>query len=75
MIGTDRGISLSGAVREMLASSEDTDVYTKNTLNYVNEVSSAVKSTNPADPLNSAEAVSYTHLRVEPPAIAEMMEL
>lgn len=58
MIGTDRGISLSGAVREMLASSEDTDVYTKNTLNYVNEVSSAVKSTNPADPLNSAEAIS-----------------
>lgn len=56
-IGTDRGISLSGAIRDMLASSEDVDTYTKNTLKYVSEVSGVVDSTNPADPINSAEAI------------------
>lgn len=57
-IGTDRGISLSSEIRDMLANDEDTDVYTQNTLNYVSEVSEVVKSINPADPVNSAEAIS-----------------
>lgn len=57
-IGTDRGISLSSKIRDMLAEDEDTDVYTKNTLDYVSAVSKVVGSTNPADPVNSAEAIS-----------------
>lgn len=57
-IGTDRGISLSSAVREYLATSEDTDVYTTNVLNYVGDVSAVVASVNPADPANSAEPIS-----------------
>ena len=58
IIGTDRGISLSSDIRDMLSSSEDTDVYTKNTLDYVSRVSAVVESTNPADPINSAEVIS-----------------
>ena len=58
IIKTDRGISLSSAVRDFLATSEDTDVYTANVLNYVSEVSKVVPSVNPADPANSAEAIS-----------------
>lgn len=57
-IGTDRGISLSSAVRDYLATSEDTDVYTTNVLNYVSAVSAVVPSVNPADPANSAEPIS-----------------
>lgn len=58
IIGTDRGISLSSAIRSMLADSKDTDVYTSNTLEYVGRVSAVVSDTNPADPVNSAEAIS-----------------
>lgn len=58
VIGVDRGISLSSAVRDMLAGSADTDAYTRNTLDYVSRVSAVVNSTNPADPVNSAEAIS-----------------
>ena len=58
IIGTDRGISLSSTVRNMLAASADTDVYTSNTLEYVGRVSAVVSDTNPADPVNSAEAIS-----------------
>lgn len=57
-IGVDRGISLSSAVRDMLSSSADIDTYTKNTLDYVGRVSAKVDSTNPADPINSAELIS-----------------
>ena len=57
-IGTDRGISLSSAVREYLATSADTDANTSAVLNYVGEVSQVVSSVNPADPANSAEAIS-----------------
>lgn len=57
-IGTDRGISLSSTIRNILATSEDTDVYTSNTLEYVSRVSGVVSDTNPADPVNSAEAIS-----------------
>ena len=58
LIGTDRGISLSSSIRDMLAADADTDVYTKNSLEYVNRVSSVVASTNPADPVNSAELIN-----------------
>ncbi len=57
-IGTDRGISLSSAVRDMLKTSQDTDQLTSNTLEYVDRVSAVVQKTNPADPANSAEAIS-----------------
>lgn len=57
-IGVDRGISLSSAVRDMLASDTATDAYTRNTLDYVSRVSSVVDATNPADPVNSAEVIS-----------------
>ena len=57
-IRTDRGISLSSAVRDYLATSEDTDVYTTNVLNYVSRVSEVVSTVNPADPANSAEPIS-----------------
>ena len=58
IIKTDRGISLSSAVRDYLATSPDTDVYTATVLNYVSEVAQVVPSVNPADPANSAEAIS-----------------
>lgn len=58
IIGTDRGISLSSAIRNMLASSEDIDVYTTNTLDYISRVSAVAPNVNPADPANSAEAIS-----------------
>lgn len=58
LIGTDRGISLSSAIRDMMATDAETDVYTKNSLEYVNRVSAVVSSTNPADPVNSAELIS-----------------
>ena len=57
-IGTDRGVSLSSAVRDTLAEDKDTDQYTKNVLNYISEVSKVVSAVNPADPVNSAEAIS-----------------
>ncbi len=57
-IGTDRGISLSSAVRDFLATSETTDAYTSNVLNYVSDVSKVVAAVNPADPSNSAEVIS-----------------
>ena len=58
VIGTDRGISLSSAVRDALANDPDTDVYSSNVLNYVGEVSAVVPSVNPADPANSAELIA-----------------
>ena len=57
-IGTDRGVSLSSEIRNMLSENEDTDQYTKNVLNYISEVSEVVDAVNPADPINSAEAIS-----------------
>ena len=57
-IGTDRGISLSSSIRQMLAEDSETDVYTKNSLDYVDRVSAVVESTNPADPVNSSEAIN-----------------
>ena len=57
-IGTDRGISLSSSIRQALAEDAETDVYTKNSLEYVDRVSAVVDSTNPADPVNSSEAIS-----------------
>ncbi len=57
-IKTDRGISLSSAVRDYLATSENTDVSTANVLNYVSEVSKVVPAVNPADPAHSAEPIN-----------------
>ena len=57
-IGTDRGISLSSAVRDFLANDESTGVYGSNVLNYVGEVSAVVPSVNPADPARSAELIA-----------------
>ena len=58
VIGTDRGISLSSAVRDALANDPNTGVYSSNVLNYVGEVSAVVPSVNPADPANSAELIA-----------------
>lgn len=58
IIGTDRGISLSSAVRDSLANDPETDVYGTNVLNYVGEVSAVVPSVNPADPARSAELIA-----------------
>lgn len=58
IIGTDRGISLSSAVRTALANDPETDVYSSNVLNYVGEVSKVVSTVNPADPANSAELIA-----------------
>ncbi len=58
VLGADRGISLSSKIREALSSSADMNVYSKNTMDYVGKVSQVVGATNPADPVNSAEAIS-----------------
>ncbi len=58
IIGTDRGISLSSAIRNLLETSEGIPASTTNTLDYINRVSAVVSSVNPADPAKSAEAIS-----------------
>ncbi len=58
IIGTDRGISLSSAVRDLLQTSPDTNIFTTNVLNYISRVSAVVAGVNPADPAKSAEAIS-----------------
>ena len=58
IIGTDRGVSLNSDIRDELSTSDKTDSYTKNTIEYVSKVSSEVNKTNPADPANSAEAIA-----------------
>ena len=72
IIGTDRGISLSSAVRDYLASSEDTDVYTTDVLNYVSSVSNVVAAVNPADPANSAEPISVLKVDYQAVMYGEM---
>ncbi len=57
-IGTDRGVSLSSAVRDALATDPATDVYTSNVLKYIGDVSAVVPTVNPADPAKSAELIA-----------------
>ena len=72
IIGTDRGISLSSAVRDFLANSETTDVFTTNVLNYVSAVSNVVSTVNPADPANSAEPISVLKVDYQAVMYGEM---
>lgn len=72
IIGTDRGIFLSSAIRNMLSSSADTDVYTNNTIKYLSKVSGYVDAINPADPLNSAEAISVLKTNFQAAMYGEM---
>ncbi len=72
MIGTDRGISLSSAVRDFLANSETTDAATTNVLNYVSAVSKVVSTVNPADPANSAEPISVLKVDYQAVMYGEM---
>ena len=58
IIGTDRGISLSSAIRDLLGTAEDIAAATTNTLDYISRVSAVVSSVNPADPAKSSEAIS-----------------
>lgn len=58
ILGADRGISLSSKIRDVLSSSQEINVYAKNTMDYVGRVSQVVGATNPADPVNSAEVIS-----------------
>ncbi len=71
-IGTDRGISLSSAVRDFLANSETTDAATTNVLNYVSAVSKVVSAVNPADPANSAEPISVLKVDYQAVMYGEM---
>ncbi|MBQ3760740.1 MAG: extracellular solute-binding protein [Clostridia bacterium] len=71
-IGTDRGISLSSAVRDFLANSETTDAATTNVLNYVSAVSKVVSTVNPADPANSAEPISVLKVDYQAVMYGEM---
>ncbi len=72
IIGTDRGISLSSAVRDFLANSETTDAATTNVLNYVSAVSKVVSTVNPADPANSAEPISVLKVDYQAVMYGEM---
>ena len=72
IIGTDRGISLSSAVRDFLANSEATDAATTNVLNYVSAVSKVVSTVNPADPANSAEPISVLKVDYQAVMYGEM---
>ena len=72
IIGTDRGISLSSAVRDFLANSETTDAATTNVLNYVSAVSQVVSTVNPADPANSAEPISVLKVDYQAVMYGEM---
>ena len=72
VIGTDRGISLSSAVRDYLANSESTDAATTMVLNYVSEVSKVVSTVNPADPANSAEPISVLKVDYQAVMYGEM---
>ena len=72
IIGTDRGISLSSAVRDFLANSETTDQFTTNVLNYVSAVSQVVPTVNPADPANSAEPISVLKVNYQAFMYGEM---
>ncbi|MCD8105891.1 MAG: extracellular solute-binding protein [Lachnospiraceae bacterium] len=56
-IGMDRGVSLSSEIRSAFFASEDTDVYTKNVLAFVDHVSETVSAVTPPDPGNSAEVI------------------
>ena len=58
IIGTDRGISLSSAIRNLLSTAEGVASSTTNTLDYIGRVSAVVSGVNPADPAKSAEAIS-----------------
>ncbi len=57
-LGTDRGIYLNSHLRELLSESDDVSDDTKTVLSYISRVQEAVPSVNPADPANSAEAIS-----------------
>lgn len=58
LIGTDRGVSLSSAIRDMLEEEAEDDVYTKSTLEYMDRVSSQVSAIGSPDPLNSSELMN-----------------
>lgn len=58
LLGTDRGIYLNTELRDLLANSDDVSDDIKTVLNYVGRVQEVVPSVNPADPVNSAEAIS-----------------
>ena len=57
-LGTDRGIYLNSHLRELLSESDDVSDDTKTVLGYISRVQEAGPSVNPADPANSAEAIS-----------------
>ncbi len=58
LIGADRGISLSSSIREMLAADPETDVYTQDSLEFIDRVSAQVSVTGTPDPLNSSELMN-----------------